>query len=189
MTDFRALCAELLDEIPHESPTTCLARAALAEPQGEEPTDEEIMALMPQKMHDDLAAAARSMVDQAGTDSRRAMGMIRIILNRHVVDLARAVLARWGRPAPPPADDGPAVQSREPASCVQQATAEEPVPVWWAPGSDVCDAKGRCWIHQPDRGNSPSWRLVDPRAIGPLHTHWLPAHALPLPTTTETTDD
>ena len=32
MTDFRALCAELLDEVPHESPLTCLARAALAQP-------------------------------------------------------------------------------------------------------------------------------------------------------------
>jgi hypothetical protein len=33
MTDFRALCQELLDEIPHESPLTCLARAALAQPE------------------------------------------------------------------------------------------------------------------------------------------------------------
>ena len=32
MTDFRALCQELIDEIPHESPLTCLARAALAQP-------------------------------------------------------------------------------------------------------------------------------------------------------------
>jgi hypothetical protein len=33
-TTFRALCSALLDEIAHESPTTCLARAALAEPVG-----------------------------------------------------------------------------------------------------------------------------------------------------------
>lgn len=79
MTDFRALCAEL------------------AEPEPEEPTDEEIMALMPQQMHEDLAAAVRAMAEQAGADSTRAKGVMRIILNRHVVDLARAVLARWGK--------------------------------------------------------------------------------------------
>lgn len=71
------------------------ARAALAaEPVQEGPSDEEIMALMPQQMHEDLAAAARAM---AGFDSpKAAMGAIRIILNRHAVDHARAVLARWG---------------------------------------------------------------------------------------------
>ena len=46
------------------------------------PTDEEIMELMPQQMRDDLAAAARALAEQAGTDSRRAMGIMRIILNR-----------------------------------------------------------------------------------------------------------
>ena len=40
MTDFRALCQELLDEIPHESPLTCLARAALDQPEPEGPIAE-----------------------------------------------------------------------------------------------------------------------------------------------------
>ena len=58
------------------------------------PTDEEIMELMPQQMRDDLAAAARAM---AGFDSPRgAITAMRIILNRHAVDHARAVLAKWG---------------------------------------------------------------------------------------------
>ena len=61
-----------------------------------DPTDEEIMELMPQQMHDDLAASARALAEQAGTDNRRAMGVMRIILNRHAVDHARAVLAKWG---------------------------------------------------------------------------------------------
>jgi hypothetical protein len=61
-----------------------------------DPTDEEIMELMPQQMHDDLAAAARALAEQAGTDNRRAMGVMRIILNRHAVDHARAVLVKWG---------------------------------------------------------------------------------------------
>jgi hypothetical protein len=28
------------------------------------------------------------------------------------------------------------------------------------------------WIVMPDIGTAPSWRLVDPRDIGPYHTHW-----------------
>ena len=102
MTDFRALCADLLRELEHASSWDYQqalkdqASAALAEPEPEGPTDEDIMGLMPQQMHEDLAAAARALAEQAGTDSRRAMGMMRIILNRHAVDLARAALAHWG---------------------------------------------------------------------------------------------
>ena len=72
-------------------------RAELAKPEPEPPTDEEIMALMPQQMHEDLAFAARAMAEHAGTDSTRAKGLMRIMLNRHVVDLVRAALARWGK--------------------------------------------------------------------------------------------
>ena len=57
------------------------------------PTDEEIMELMPQQMRDDLAAAARAMI---GFDSPKVVGAMRIILNRHAVDHARAVLDKWG---------------------------------------------------------------------------------------------
>ena len=58
-----------------------------------DPTDEEIMDLMPQQMRDDLAAAARAL---AGFTTPKAAGAMRIILNRHAVDHARAVLAKWG---------------------------------------------------------------------------------------------
>ena len=60
-----------------------------------EPTDEEIMELMPQQMRDDLAAAARAL---AGFNRAtiKAAGAICIILNRHAVDHARAALAKWG---------------------------------------------------------------------------------------------
>lgn len=57
-----------------------------------DPTDEEIMELMPQQMRDDLAAAARAMI---GFDNPKAAGAIRIILNRHAVDHARVVLCRY----------------------------------------------------------------------------------------------
>ena len=63
------------------------------------PTDEELMELMPQQMRDDLAAAARAM---AGFNTLKAAGAIRIILNRHAVDHARAALAKWGRSTPQP---------------------------------------------------------------------------------------
>jgi hypothetical protein len=33
MTNWKTLCAALVDEAPYESPTTCLARAALAQPE------------------------------------------------------------------------------------------------------------------------------------------------------------
>ena len=47
-TDFRSLCAALLDEMSHESPTTCLARAALAEPKPEPPAEREVAELVDQ---------------------------------------------------------------------------------------------------------------------------------------------
>jgi hypothetical protein len=101
---FRALCAELADWIDNETltgghhPLVKRARAALAQPEQVGPTDEDIMDLMPQQMHEDLAAAARALAEQAGTDSRSATGVMRIMLNRHAVDLARAALAHWGNP-------------------------------------------------------------------------------------------
>jgi hypothetical protein len=61
------------------------------------PTDEEIMELMPQQMRDDLAAAVRALTDDIPwPDNPKAAGAMRIILNRHAVDHARAVLAKWG---------------------------------------------------------------------------------------------
>jgi hypothetical protein len=58
----------------------------------------------------------------------------------------------------------------------------QPVPVSERlPGAEDCDAEGRCWIFMPDIGTDPSWRLTDPRDIGPYHTHSLPANALPTP--------
>ena len=119
--DFRALCAELIQQLQElhtmvwgEAPHLLdedrggsayldldiedvleKARAALAQPEPVAPTDEEIMELMPQQMRDDLANAARAL---AGFDRAnvKAAGACRIILNRHAVDHARAALAKWG---------------------------------------------------------------------------------------------
>ena len=102
---YRAMIARMADELDHyrqllmddrheAHALATEARALLAQPEPEAPTDEEIMELMPQQMRDDLAAAARAM---AGFNTLKAAGAIRIILNRHAVDHARAVLDKWGR--------------------------------------------------------------------------------------------
>ena len=100
--NFRALCAELVEAVKgeysrnHKYELVSRALNALATPPPEPPTDEEIMGLMPQQMHEDLATAVRAMAEQEGIDSTPAKGIMRIILNRHIVDLARAALERWG---------------------------------------------------------------------------------------------
>ena len=100
--DYRALCAELVDDLemsdwPSKLKETfradiARARALLDQPAAEGPTDEQIMELMPQQMRDDLAAAARAL---APSTLPKAAGAMRIILNRHAVDHARAVLSRY----------------------------------------------------------------------------------------------
>jgi hypothetical protein len=102
MTDYKQLCAQLLEayeillgELRFDNRLAKRALAALAEPEPDWPTDEEIMELTPQQMRDDLAAAARAL-SGFDPDNIKAASVFRIILNRHSVDHARAVLARWG---------------------------------------------------------------------------------------------
>jgi hypothetical protein len=96
MTDFRALCAELLQALetegyahwtqaPDEDELCLRARTALAqpEPQGPGPTDEQLAFLY--------------YVHCGGSD---AMGQVGF------EGAARAVLARWGRPAIEPVPEG-----------------------------------------------------------------------------------
>jgi hypothetical protein len=100
MTDYKQLITRMADELDHYRQllmdNRSEARAALAEPEPEDPTDDEIMELMPQQMRDDLAAAARSMAS-FDPDNIKAASVFRIILNRHFVDHSRDVLARWGK--------------------------------------------------------------------------------------------
>jgi hypothetical protein len=80
------------------NPTQTLWRLSQPEPVAPKPvapTDEEIMELMPQQMRDDLAQAARALAGFTGPNAATAC---RIILNRHALDYARAVLAKWGQP-------------------------------------------------------------------------------------------
>ena len=65
----------------------------------------------------------------------------------------------------------------------------QPVPVSERlPGPEECDAEGRCWMgywdsHTNGLGNCHKtwfWTLEDLSMVDE-YTHWLPAHALPLP--------
>jgi hypothetical protein len=94
MTDFRALCARMADELDHyrqllmddRRATHALAaeaRAALAQPEPQGPTDEEL---------NNLANKAWISVD--------VLKEYDLIENAFdCCGFARAVLARWGRPA------------------------------------------------------------------------------------------
>jgi hypothetical protein len=122
------------------------AAAALAQHEPEEPTDKELHQLWQElySFHDGPTSG-------------------------EVAEIARAVLARWGRPT------------------------IEPVPVAERlPGPGDCDTEGECWWWHPDHKEdefSDGWMLLKPKwADGhhdaddsPVHTHWLPHHALPVP--------
>ena len=97
VANYPELWAECMELIRKHDGLLTRARALLAQPEPVAPTDEEIMELMPQQMRDDLAAAARALAGHFDTSAPiKATGAIRIILNRHAVDHARAVLAKWG---------------------------------------------------------------------------------------------
>ena len=128
-TDYRALCAELVkdfddlressegvtgfhrngdlapwDELSESGRYPWLssfdrARALLAEPEAEGPTDEELAALMPTRFLVNQSASARAIAN-IGTDEQVAQ--VRAILDGEAIAYARAVLARWGRPTPQP---------------------------------------------------------------------------------------
>jgi hypothetical protein len=114
--------------------------AALAQPEPVAPTDEELDGVMFQ--------AVWECMDNADDLTNDEMDRLK----------ARAVLARWGRPA------------------------IEPVPVSERlPDPEDCDAEGRCWMFD-DMLGLPSWTLIKVlgKNLEPDMT-WLPHHALPMP--------
>jgi len=164
MTDFRALCAELLAWAERTSahyvvpPHVILrARAALSAPE-QGPTDEQIMELMPEQLREDLATVSRLAAHGAGPDV--GPGMFRVTLNAGAVAHCRAVLTLWGRPA------------------------VEPVPVAERlPGPEDCDDQGRCWwLDRPLKNGPAAWMLrrPDDGVLIPFIA-WAPHWALPVP--------
>ena len=108
MTDYRALCARMADELDHyrqllmddRRETHALAaeaRAALAQPEPQGATDKELLELMPETMRDEFSYAARTCSDAMG--GRVKPGIFRVALNTAALEYAQAVLQRYGRPA------------------------------------------------------------------------------------------
>ena len=107
-TDFRALCAELVEawygtsdfdfnDFGHAAADIVTrARAALAQPEPVAPTDEELLKLMPETMLDEFSYASKVCSDATGGQVKP--GIFRVSLNTGALDYARAVLARWGQP-------------------------------------------------------------------------------------------
>jgi hypothetical protein len=167
MTDFRALCARMADELDHyrqllmddRRETHALAaeaRAALAQPEPQGPTDEEPT---DQEIEEWADAAAEVPLEEMDPEVH---GWRRCFKSDEFSETIRAALARWGRPA------------------------IEPVPVSERlPEPEDCDAEGQCWLHQPHpvTPETPVWRLMPARCASTIYgtTHWLPHHALPVP--------
>ena len=146
-----------------------------AVPEGREPTDEELLELMPETMRDEFSYAAKQCSDATGGQVKP--GIFRLSLNTAALEYARAVLARWGLPAPVPVP----VSER-------------------VPEAEDCDAEGRCWLLTYE-DDYPQWRLHSIQGAQPggvkiwvpvattpgdlvdcfYTSHWLPANAVPLP--------
>ena len=189
-TDWRALCAELLDALcnyetaaidatladrarialaeayeveannppeghPDPEPFQAILReraAALAQPEPVGPTKAQLLELMPETMRDEFGYAAKVCSDATGGQVKP--DIFRVCLNHTALEYARAVLARWGRPAP------------------------QPIPiVERLPGDQLC------WWFEADEdgGYGSNWTLLRIRGSATGYTHWLPHHALPVP--------
>jgi len=145
MTDFRALCAEILailDDYENNQRVDwddwrSRTRTALSQPEPQGPTDKELHQLWQElySFHDGPTSG-------------------------EVAEIARAVLARYARPAIEPV-----------------AVAER------LPGAEDCDAEGRCWWWiVDDPGQFPYWICAPVSASGWAgYTQWLPCRALPVP--------
>jgi hypothetical protein len=156
MTDFRALCAELIhldDEQPSDyadwkrrwNAVANRARAALAEP--------EPAALPDDYIDPEHSGADRELLETFYTACRGEGGTADEI---HLRGL-HVVLARWGRSAPQPVPVSERLpDASDPSECRMPDGA-----CWWF---DPCGDGG--WYFDTYQGN---------------YTHWLPASALPLP--------
>lgn len=169
-TDYRALCVELLEAlenairvIHHEDGTRHIstadaviakADAALAQPEPVGPTDDELLELMPETMRDEFSYAAKVCSDATGGQVKP--GIFRVCLNHTALEYARAILARWGRPA------------------------IIPIPVSERlPYDAECSDEGECWWFH---AGAERWDLLPRPPLKWMEwSHWLPAHVLPLP--------
>ena len=155
MTDYKQLCAELVaiedalsggvalasnqgqaldgySALANFRSVANRARAALAQPEPEGPTDEELSKLL---------------YNEFTTNTGHGW-------HEDVIGFARAILARWGRPTP------------------------QPIPV-----SERLPGPEPCWWFTPEGDEEYGWWVLETDGMErePQPTHWLPAHALPVP--------
>ena len=118
------------------------ARAALAQPEPEGPTDEELLKLMPQQFRDDLATVSRMAAHGAGPGV--GAGLFRVSLNTGALNFARAAIAadRARRQPGPPEPGEVAVEKLRAAvdAALAEADSEEPRLQWTEnlPPSEDC---------------------------------------------------
>jgi hypothetical protein len=200
MTDYKQLCAELLNAYEHELNKRGMgcdlinrARAALAQPEPEGPSDEELT----QFLFESFKGPIEFLCD--------AEEEAHLMIRSHV-KFARAVLARWGRPvaekssAAQPADGevaelanslrhsgdalrvyglhGGADDCHRAADLLERLSPPQPIPV-----SERLPGPELCWWFTPESDKEYGWWVLEPDGMErePQPTHWLPAHALPVP--------
>jgi hypothetical protein len=83
---------ETMVGVPVSTLDELVAELTIPLPPEPEPTDDELLALMPQLTRDNLAQAARALAQQAGTGA----GVFRVSLNTDALEYARAVLEHYG---------------------------------------------------------------------------------------------
>ena len=209
MTDFRALCDELVDSIelllemrPADAKPLRIteerlsrARAALAEPEPEPPTQRQLLQLAaefwPEGCEPTQAAPyARAVLARWGTPNlaeiRRSLGGAPQPAVGEVAELAawlrergqeRETLHLPGAALSKQLRTAPFLLTRA-ADLLERLSPPQPVPVSERlPGAGDCDAEGRCWLSNNEI--EPGWVLDYPERCTNW-THWLPFHALPI---------
>jgi hypothetical protein len=172
--DWKALCAELLYALenegyahwvhtPDEDELCLRARAALAEPEPEREINWPAYfirqaVVQEQELKDAMAQPEPERPTPQPADGEVAELVIQLRTRQYgpgALDLAADLLERLSPPRPTPVSER-------------------------LPGPGDCDAEGRCWYGAPDRpGAVACWDLEYEPATD--DTHWLPAHALPVP--------
>jgi hypothetical protein len=204
-TDYRALCAELLEWAERTSShyykqadVIVRARAALAQPAPQGPTDEEI-----EEWADACSEAPLEEMDP------EIHGWRRCFTAKEFSETIRAALDRWGNsqgildssPQPEPVaptdeelydlwnQEGPeadfqecrrfarAVLARWGTPAIQPVAMSKRLPLHLA---GELDDHGTCWNYHPINLHY-CLCVPDPS----VHTHWLPHHALPTPEATD----
>ena len=211
MTDFRALCARMADELdnfnhPFPHPLATEARAALSAesltppPRNQPMTD--FRALCAELLADYEQHLYRSVLaDKARVALAEPQGEGECPACEGTPKPGNQPCAVCGRPAPPPADGevGELVElfryaaendptfaltsadMRHAADLLERLIPPQPIPASERlPRPEDCDAEGRCWWIRIDTWMLKSFAVIDGDPV-PLGSHWLPAHALPVP--------